>query len=65
MSKFDTIWTHLQAQLKPDMVSPNWTAYRGNLGDTMKIIAVRSNCIVVDSPNAKSFQSIPKPDTMW
>jgi hypothetical protein len=60
VNSFDMVWSHLQMKLKPDMVIPNWTAYKGYLGDTMKIFAVRSNYIVIDSPNAKTFQSVPK-----
>jgi hypothetical protein len=59
MNSFDIVWSHLQTNLKPDMVIPNWTAYNDYLGDTMKIIAVRSKYIVVDAPNAKSVQSVP------
>ncbi len=60
MRTFDTVWSHLQTHLKPDMVIPNWTAYKGYLGDTMKVVAIRSNYIVLDSPNAKANQSVPR-----
>ena len=62
MTEFNTIWSYIQTNLKIGTTIKNWTAYSGYLGDTMKVTAVRKNCIEVDAPNAKSTQIVPKDD---
>ena len=62
MSTFDTVWSYLHTNLKVGTDIKNWTAFRGYLGDTMKVIAVRDNYIEIDAPNAKSLQIVPKDD---
>jgi len=60
MTTFDSVWTRLQSNLKPGKAIKNWTALRGYLGDTMKIVGVRSGYIAVNAPNASSTQVISK-----
>ncbi len=62
MTTFESVWSWLQGNLKPGQAVKNWTAYRGYLGDTMKIAGVRSGYIEVDAPNASSIQVISKED---
>jgi len=61
---FESVWSTLQEKLKADTKIKNWTAYRGYLGDSMKIISVRTDCIELDAPGAINTQRIPKVDFM-
>jgi hypothetical protein len=60
MTTFDSVWTRLQSSLKPGTSIKNWTVLRGYLGDTMKIVCVRSGYIEVDAPHASTTQHISK-----
>lgn len=62
MTTFYSVWSCLQGNLKPGQAIKNWTAFRGYLGDTMKIAGVRSGYIEVDPPKAENIQVIPKED---
>ena len=62
MITFDTVWSHLQTNLKVGTNIKNWTDLRGYWGDTMRVNAIRSDSIVVDSPSTKNLQVIPKDD---
>ena len=62
MITFDIVWSHLQTNLKVGTNIKNWTDLRGYMGDTMRVNAIRSDSIVVDSPSTKNLQVIPKDD---
>jgi hypothetical protein len=62
MNTFEMIWPDLVRQLKLGMSIDNWTAYRGYLGNTMKIAGVNDRYIEVEAPNAKTIQHVPKED---
>ena len=62
MSEFESIWNLLQRKLKSGTEISNWTAYRGFLGDTMKIIDIKENSIEVETPKAENIQHVPKED---
>jgi len=59
---FDEFWMLLQADLVTGDQVTNWTAYRGNLGDTITILRVRSDAVEVDTPGAQNIQVVPKGD---
>lgn len=62
MTTFESVWSRLQNNLKPGQAIKNWTSSGGYLGDTMKIVGVRSGYIEVDPPNAACTQMVPKKD---
>jgi hypothetical protein len=62
MITFDILWSHLQTNLKVGTTIKNWTDIHGYLGDTMKITAIQSDSIVIDSPSTKNLQVVPKDD---
>lgn len=59
---FAEFWKNLQANLKDGSNIKNWTAAKGYLGDEFKIIDVSSNCVEIESPNAKTIQPVRKSD---
>ncbi len=64
MTIFDSVWSWLQGNLKSGQAVKNWTASGKYLGDTMKIVGVRSGYIEVNPPNAACTQMVPKKDFM-
>jgi hypothetical protein len=62
MITFDTLWSHLQTNLKIGTNIKNWTDSHGYLGDTMRVSAIRGDSIVIDSPSTKNLQVVPKDD---
>jgi hypothetical protein len=62
MKTFEVLWCDLTSQLRPRKVVKNWTAFRGYLGDTMKIVGVGDRYIQIEAPNAKTIQQVPKGD---
>lgn len=59
---FEIFWKTLQEQLTVNTVIKNWTVVKGYLGDDFKIIAISSNTVKIDSPNAKTVQNVSKED---
>jgi len=62
MSEFESIWNLVQRKLKPGTEIPNWTAYRGYLGDKMTVIGVQENSIEVETPKARNVLHVTKGD---
>ncbi len=62
MVEFKNIWNYLQRKLKPGTKIPNWSAYRGYLGDSMTITKVGETSIEIDAPKAKNLQHVSKED---
>lgn len=62
MNTFDTMWSDLLTNLQAGTEIKNWTAFRGYLGDSMKISGVRQDYIEVTAPKAENPQIVPKDD---
>ena len=62
MKTFELFWPDLVSHLKPGLTVDNWTAFRGNLGDTMRVVDIRDGYIEIEAPKAKSIQRVPKDD---
>ena len=62
MNTFDAIWSDLLTNLKVGTEIKNWTAFRGYLGDSMKITSVRKDYIEVKAPKAINPQIVPRDD---
>ena len=62
MKSFETVWAYMQSNLRADVEIDNWTAYRGKLGDRMRVTGVRDGFIEVDPPKAINLQVVPKDD---
>lgn len=60
--KFQEIWQALQSGLTTGSQVKNWTAAKGYLGDSFKVINVSSSHIDVDSPKAETVQRVSKAD---
>jgi len=68
MKTFDEVWNYLQDYLKPGMKVKNWTAYRGYIGDSIKITRIDRDSLSLESPAAnKHIQVVPKDDfeSIW
>ena len=59
---FDQTWSAIRAKLKPGQVIPNWTQLRGELGDTFKVVEVKSDRIAVETPGTDAIQKVPRTD---
>ncbi|HOH20775.1 MAG TPA: hypothetical protein PKX41_14010 [Anaerolineaceae bacterium] len=59
---FNKIWEKLMVVLTPGLMIPNWTELKGYMGDTMRIMSVSEEAIVVQAPLAKHLQRIPRDD---
>jgi hypothetical protein len=62
MKTFEILWPDLVSHLKLGQAIDNWTAFRGFLGDTMKIVGITDRYIEVEVPKAKTIQHVPKDD---
>jgi hypothetical protein len=60
MKLIETVWVYLQFNLATDAEVANWTAYRGYLGDKMRVVRVQGGYIEVDPPKAVNTQIVPK-----
>ena len=62
MKSFESVFAYLQSNLQADTEIDNWTAFRGYLGNKMRVVSIREGVIQVDSPKARNLQMIPKGD---
>lgn len=60
--EFREVWQAIQSGLTTGSQVKNWTAAKGYLGDSFKIISVSSSHIDVDSPKAETVQRVSKAD---
>lgn len=60
--KFQEVWQAIQSGLTTGSQVKNWTAAKGYLGDSFRIINVSSSHIDVDSPKAETVQRVSKAD---
>jgi hypothetical protein len=59
---FDQTWSEIRAKLKPGQVISNWTQLKGELGDTFRIVEVKSDLIAVETPGTDAIQKVPRKD---
>ncbi len=59
---FERTWSTIRAKLKPGQVIPNWTQFKGELGDTFTIVEVKSDLIAVETPRTDAIQKVPRRD---
>lgn len=55
---FPDTWRSLQAELAPGQMVDNWSANRGDLGDSFTVVSVTPRGVKVDTPGAQMIQSI-------
>jgi hypothetical protein len=55
---FPDTWRSLQAELAPGQAVDNWSANRGDLGDSFRVVSVTPRAVKVDTPGAQTIQSI-------
>jgi len=62
MSEFESIWKNLQRRLEVGTVVKNWTAFSGDLGDSMTVTNIDETSIEIEAPKAMNLQNVPRGD---
>jgi hypothetical protein len=57
----DTHMTKLNALQAGEQIK-NWTVFKGYLGDTFRVAAIKSEYVAIETPNAQYIQNVPLRD---
>jgi hypothetical protein len=60
--EFEQVWSSLRSKLMQGMEVQNWTAQKGSSSDSMKILEVGSDYILIDAPKTRVFQHVSRQD---
>jgi hypothetical protein len=56
------IWVGVRNNLSSNQAIPNWTAYRGYLGDAFEVAKVDDEHLEIESPNAENLIRVSRED---